>query len=140
MYINNAAADPSKLSNGNYNAEEEFGKKQAVFYQNGNWEYENGNTSDKLGGKLISLSDLTFDNAYKPYFKDAENKPVEAYEHDMKLWWPHNEGIVASLLLFKIFDILHNFFFIFFITTTARDFCIRIVNLTHDNWKPTRRM
>ena len=36
------------------------------------------------------------------YFKDSENKPVEAYEHDMKLWWPHNEGIVASLLLFKI--------------------------------------
>lgn len=38
----------------------------------GNWKYENGNTSDKLGGELISLSDLTFDNAYKPYFKDAE--------------------------------------------------------------------
>ena len=38
----------------------------------GNWEYENGNTSDKLGGELISLSNLTFDNAYKPYYKDAE--------------------------------------------------------------------
>lgn len=38
----------------------------------GNWEYENGNTSDNLGGELISLSDLTFDNAYKPYYKDAE--------------------------------------------------------------------
>lgn len=38
----------------------------------GNWEYENGNTSDKLGGEFISLSDLTFDNAYKPYYKDAE--------------------------------------------------------------------
>ena len=35
------------------------------------------------------------------YFRDAEGKPVESYEHDMKLWWPHNEGIVASLLLFK---------------------------------------
>lgn len=35
------------------------------------------------------------------YFKDVENKPVEAYEHDMKLWWPHNEGINAALLLFK---------------------------------------
>ena len=35
------------------------------------------------------------------YFKDALNKPVESYEHDMKLWWPHNEGIVASLLLYK---------------------------------------
>lgn len=38
----------------------------------GNWEYENGNTSDNLGGVFISLSDLTFDNAYKPYYKDAE--------------------------------------------------------------------
>lgn len=39
---------------------------------NGDWKYENGNTSDKLGGEFISLSDLTFDNAYKPYYKDAE--------------------------------------------------------------------
>lgn len=37
------------------------------------------------------------------YFKDAEGKPVEAYEHDMKLWWPHNEAIIASLMLYKEF-------------------------------------
>ena len=36
------------------------------------------------------------------YFKDVENKPVEAYEHDMKLWWPHNEAVIASLYLYKI--------------------------------------
>ncbi|MBR5388732.1 MAG: AGE family epimerase/isomerase [Clostridia bacterium] len=35
------------------------------------------------------------------YFKDVENNPVEAYEHDMKLWWPHNEAIIASLYLYK---------------------------------------
>ncbi len=35
------------------------------------------------------------------YFVDAEGKPVEAYEHDMKLWWPHNEAIIASLMLYK---------------------------------------
>ncbi len=34
------------------------------------------------------------------YFKDAEGKPVEAYEHDMKLWWPHNEGTIAALKLY----------------------------------------
>lgn len=39
LYINNSAADPKKLTTGNYNAEEEFGTKKAVFYQNGNWEY-----------------------------------------------------------------------------------------------------
>ncbi len=35
------------------------------------------------------------------YFKDIEGKPVEAYEHDMKLWWPHNEGAVAALKLYR---------------------------------------
>ena len=40
LYINNSAADPKKLTTGNYNAEEEFGTKKAVFYQNGNWEYD----------------------------------------------------------------------------------------------------
>ena len=35
------------------------------------------------------------------YFKDLEGKPVEAYEHDMKLWWPHNEAVIASLRLYK---------------------------------------
>jgi N-acylglucosamine 2-epimerase len=34
------------------------------------------------------------------YFKDVLNKPVEAYEHDMKLWWVHNETIIASLMLY----------------------------------------
>ncbi len=37
------------------------------------------------------------------YFKDVENKPVEAYEHDMKLWWPHNEALIASLMLYREF-------------------------------------
>ncbi|MBO4217845.1 MAG: AGE family epimerase/isomerase, partial [Clostridia bacterium] len=34
------------------------------------------------------------------YFKDVLGKPVEAYEHDMKLWWPHNEAVIASLMLY----------------------------------------
>lgn len=32
------------------------------------------------------------------YFVDVEGKPPEQYEHDMKLWWPHNEAIYACLL------------------------------------------
>ena len=46
---------------------------------------------------------IGWDNEYEGifYFKDAEGWPVESYEHDMKLWWPHNEGIVASLLFYK---------------------------------------
>ena len=37
------------------------------------------------------------------YFVDYLGKPVEAYEHDMKLWWPHNEAVIASLKLYKEF-------------------------------------
>ena len=35
------------------------------------------------------------------YFIDALGMPPEAYEHDMKLWWPHNEIGIASLMLYK---------------------------------------
>ncbi|MCX4373146.1 MAG: AGE family epimerase/isomerase [Dysosmobacter sp.] len=35
------------------------------------------------------------------YFTDALGKPPEAYEHDMKLWWPHNEILISSLMLYR---------------------------------------
>lgn len=35
------------------------------------------------------------------YFIDCLGKPPEAYEHDMKLWWPHNEIMIASLMLYR---------------------------------------
>ena len=35
------------------------------------------------------------------YFTDCLKKPPEAYEHDMKLWWPHNEILIASLMLYR---------------------------------------
>ena len=35
------------------------------------------------------------------YFVDALGNPPEAYEHDMKLWWPHNETLISSLMLYK---------------------------------------
>lgn len=45
----------------------------------GDWEYPNGNTSDKLGGKFVRLSELTFDNTYKPYYVDAERAYYAAH-------------------------------------------------------------
>ena len=47
--------------------------------------------------------DLGWDKEYGGiiYFKDILGTPVEAYEHDMKLWWPQNETIIASLMLYK---------------------------------------
>jgi len=35
------------------------------------------------------------------YFVDCMGKPPEAYEHDMKLWWPHNEIMITSLMLYR---------------------------------------
>ena len=45
----------------------------------GTWQYTNENTSDKLGGKYIRLSDLTFDNTYKPYYENAEQAYYAAH-------------------------------------------------------------
>lgn len=35
------------------------------------------------------------------YFTDCLGLPPEAYEHDMKLWWPHNETLIASLMAYR---------------------------------------
>ena len=35
------------------------------------------------------------------YFLDAEGLPPESYEHDMKLWWPHNEALIGTLMAYK---------------------------------------
>ena len=35
------------------------------------------------------------------YFIDCLRRPPEAYEHDMKLWWPHNEILISSLMLYR---------------------------------------
>lgn len=32
------------------------------------------------------------------YFRDIYNRPCEQLEHDMKLWWVHNEALIATLL------------------------------------------
>jgi len=60
---------------------------------------------------LITFAKTVFDDAFAlgwdetyggiTYFKDILGLPVEAYEHDMKLWWPHNEAVIASLMLYK---------------------------------------
>ena len=60
--------------------------------------------------ELVKFAETVFNNAFELgwdneyggifYFKDILGLPVEAYEHDMKLWWPHNEAIIASLMLY----------------------------------------
>lgn len=36
------------------------------------------------------------------YFRDARGLPSAEYPHDMKLWWPHNEAIIATLLAYAL--------------------------------------
>lgn len=36
------------------------------------------------------------------YFRDVYGKPVQEYWQDMKFWWPHNEGIIATLLAYLV--------------------------------------
>ena len=35
------------------------------------------------------------------YFIDCLGRPPESYEHDMKLWWPHDEILIASMMIFR---------------------------------------
>ena len=82
---------------------------------------------------LVSFAATVFDDAFTLgwddeyggifYFKDILGLPVEAYEHDMKLWWPHNEAMIASLMLYqhtgnekyrKIFDQISTYSFTHF--------------------------
>lgn len=79
---------------------------------------------------LIAFAEKMFNDAFNLgwdkeyggviYFKDVLGLPVEAYEHDMKLWWPHNETIIASLMFYKatgnekykqIFDMVYEYAF-----------------------------
>ena len=48
--------------------------------------------------------DIGWDSEYGGiyYFRDCKGKPCPQYEHDMKLWWPHNEAIYATLLAYHL--------------------------------------
>lgn len=48
--------------------------------------------------------DIGWDKEYDGlmYFADIEHKPCEVLEWDMKLWWPHNEMLIAFLKAYAI--------------------------------------
>jgi raffinose/stachyose/melibiose transport system substrate-binding protein len=58
LYINNASVSPKTLATGGYDAEAEFGTGKAVFYQNGNWEYDA--LTSKYGLKDSQLAMIPF--------------------------------------------------------------------------------
>ena len=66
------------------------------------------NTGDKeLVKKASEIFDWAFEAGWDKefggllYFVDCLGYPPEAYEHDMKLWWPHNEILIASMMLYR---------------------------------------
>ena len=36
------------------------------------------------------------------YFRDCDGRPCEQLEHDMKLWWVHNEILIATLMAYAM--------------------------------------
>ncbi len=66
--------------------------------------------------------DLGWDKEYGgvSYFVDVYNRPCEQLEHDMKLWWVHNECLIAVLTALHLtgdpvfeewYDKLHDYIF-----------------------------
>ena len=67
-------------------------------------EYRNDNELLELALNILNWSfELGWDKEYGGllYFIDVEGKPVQALEWDMKLWWPHNEMLIAFLMAYK---------------------------------------
>jgi len=59
----------------------------------------------ELGTKIIDWSfTIGWDTQYGGlvYYSDAKGLPSTEYPHDMKLWWPHNEAIIAMLLAYHL--------------------------------------
>jgi raffinose/stachyose/melibiose transport system substrate-binding protein len=70
LYINNATCKPSEIATKTGDeAEAEFGKGEAVFFQNGTWEYANLVTDETKGYKM-NPQDLTM----IPIYCDVENE------------------------------------------------------------------
>ncbi len=56
MYVGTSAADPALLTSGSFSAEAELGMGEAVFYQNGDWEFSAFSNPDN--GYLVTTDDL----------------------------------------------------------------------------------
>ena len=61
----------------------------------------------ELRAKAMEVFDMAIERGWDKeyggllYFVDCMGFPPEAYEHDMKLWWPHNEILIASLMAYR---------------------------------------
>ena len=84
------------------------------------------NNDEELLKKALNILDwsleIGWDEKYGGiyYFRDVYGKPCEQLEHDMKLWWVHNECLIATLTAFQLtgnpifeewYDKLHEYIF-----------------------------
>ncbi|MDL2293757.1 AGE family epimerase/isomerase [Ruminococcaceae bacterium OttesenSCG-928-D13] len=62
---------------------------------------------EKTADKAVEMFDFAYNNGWDDayggllYYTDVLGHPPEAYEHDMKLWWPHNELLIAALMIYR---------------------------------------
>lgn len=60
-----------------------------------------------LTEKAEEIYSWAYDRGWDPqyggllYIVDALGMPPEAYEHDMKVWWPHAELLTAEIMLYR---------------------------------------
>ena len=63
---------------------------------------------DELMKKALNLLDWHMDIGWDEefggfyYFRDVKGRPCEQLEWDMKLWWVHNEVLIATLMAYGI--------------------------------------
>ena len=84
------------------------------------------NNDKELLQKALNILDWSLDIGWDKeyggiyYFRDAYGRPCEQLEHDMKLWWVHNEALIATLVALNLtgdekyekwYDILHDYVF-----------------------------
>ena len=88
--------------------------------------YAMQNNDGELLKKALNILDwslaIGWDEQYGGiyYFRDVYGKPCEQLEHDMKLWWVHNEALIATLVALNLtgekkyeawYDKLHEYCF-----------------------------
>lgn len=70
--------------------------------------YANQTKDKELLKKALNILDWSLDRGWDKefggikYFVDLFDCPCEQLEHDMKLWWVHNESLIATLTAYKL--------------------------------------
>ena len=64
--------------------------------------HQNRQIFDSAAEMLRFALEIGWDKEYGGllYFADCLGKPIETCEHDMKLWWPHTEIMIATLIAY----------------------------------------